>query len=173
MAQSQDTGDIAAADAASRLLAAIEQAMQAAQARVAKQQDERDHKLAAAHAAQAAGASSRASQIIAAIPGIVEFNTKYALEMPANFARGERCEAQIMRLNAFESEVDPNLCPRDRFNADPAQLRYAARLVFDFCDRPELGLHPKVVMLTGYDQSSTAFQYLSIEISWQFPAERI
>lgn len=173
MTQSQDTGDIATADAASRLLTAIDRAMQAAQASVAKQQDERDQKLAAALSAQAAGASSRATQIIAGIPGIVEYNTKLALESPVNFAGGDRCEAVIMRLNALESEVDPNLCAADKFNPDPAQLRYAARLVFDFCDRPELGLHPKVVMLVGYDQSSTAYQYLAIEISWQLPAKRV
>jgi hypothetical protein len=131
-------GDVAAKEwecrAIEDLRAAVLQAMAANQTYFRKEREMEAAKRNEVLAQLAAAAPARAAEVIAGIPQAV-----------LNY-RSSR-SARVMTLDRLETTQDTYLCVRRYDPWDPSQLRYAARIVFDYCERA--GLSPYLHGVTG------------------------
>jgi hypothetical protein len=120
-----------------------------------KEEEKRAEKEAA-HARQLQNSASRAEEIIAGIPDLIRDCT--AKKLPYG---------SIMELDPLESEESPGWVlayvhgRTKTLLGNPESLRYAARLVFDYCQR--MGLKPEVHKATRPGQDLCVFE---LRIKW-------
>jgi hypothetical protein len=159
----------------------VYQAMSAAHDQVQANRTERARASDRAEAKILADAPKRVADTIAAIPEAIRQQTAKALENPGMFNYdGFQCQVQIMSLECHEYSDSPGHADdyaweeRNRFQP-PGETRYAARSVWDICEKG--GLNPKIcrgVHYGGKDgrgDHSQSEAYFYMVIRWNVPTE--
>jgi hypothetical protein len=170
-----NSNDFMSAAAISNLQGLVLQAMISGNAKVLAQRSEEASNLARAHALENHRAPQRAAELIASIPSLVEAETTAWLRRSNPSSQdGFDCGSTLVRLTELESCEsvgclhDPEWTNR---RPNPANLRYAARLVFDFLQ--QAGYNPQLVREVyrleefSYDECAG----FRIDIRWNIPTE--
>lgn len=148
------------------------QAMLAAHEEVLAERAKDVSQLERGHAAQIENAPTRSSEHIASLLKRIGAITNMRLKDP-NPSDGFDCQANVMLVNSLESPQDPGN-PASRSEdvleePDPNQLRYAARLVWDFCKAA--GYHLELVRGARRMNSFSPQRCFCIRIYWNIPAQ--